>query len=206
MIGMPYFANRLRLTSRAISDDAVRAVDTTKGLELAVQARAQELELFWKRSLFFWGFIAAAFVGYAASLAKSAFVSLLMACFGFVCSLAWALANRGSKYWQENWEQKVHLAEYAPVGPLFQTQEKRQPKGWFSAIRFSVSRLAIALSEFTALVWCALIAREGFRAFGWSGRDFEQRYVFGAALLGTLIYSLLMILGTYHSNDPDAKI
>lgn len=36
-----------------------------------------------------------------------------------VCSAAWTLLNRGSKYWQENWETKVELNEKKVTGPLF---------------------------------------------------------------------------------------
>jgi hypothetical protein len=166
-------------------------------LGLAIAARSQELELFWKRSLFFWGFIASAFVGYAATLHKSPSVALLMACFGLVCSLAWALANRGSKYWQENWEQKVQSAEQSVVGTLFAAQEARLCKGWFSAFRFSVSRLAIALSEFTVLVWLGLLVREGLRAFGWSAASYDPRSLFLIVVAGTLFYCLVMIRGSY---------
>src|SRR5687768_10339196 len=53
--------------------DGPRAADR---LRYSVDARAQELELFWKRSLFFWGFIASAFVGYAATSEESGPLSL----------------------------------------------------------------------------------------------------------------------------------
>ena len=165
-------------------------------LTLAVQARAQELELFWKRSLFFWGFIGAAFVGYAAAIGKSASVGLLMACFGFICALAWTLANRGSKFWQENWEQKVQRFEVEVVGQLFAFQEPRLPKGWFSAYRFSVSRLTIALSDFTVLVWAALLIREGIRAYGVSIGDFDTRFMFLLAAGGTLTFGIGMFLAS----------
>jgi hypothetical protein len=168
-----------------------------KRLELAIAARSREIELFWKRSLFFWGFIASAFVGYAATLHESPSVALLMACFGFVCSLAWALANRGSKYWQENWEQKVQLAEQPVVGTLFASQERRQAKGWFSAFRFSVSRLTIALSEFTVLIWICLLTREGLRAFAWSAARYNPRTLFLLAIAGTLLFSISMAIGAY---------
>jgi hypothetical protein len=69
-----------------------------------------EIDLFWKRSLFFW-FIAAAFVAYA-TLIKSETnadkdLPFIIACFGLVYNFAWTLGNRGSKYWQEAWEQKL---------------------------------------------------------------------------------------------------
>ena len=68
--------------------------------EFACKARELELTLFWQRSLFFWGFIAASFVAFA-QLRQSVGQSCLVATFGFVCSFVWTLANRGSKFWYE---------------------------------------------------------------------------------------------------------
>jgi len=69
-----------------------------KKYDVALATRNFEIELFWKRSLFFWGFIASAFVGYATLVKEHLALAVLIACFGFVCSVAWSLVNRGSKY------------------------------------------------------------------------------------------------------------
>jgi hypothetical protein len=66
-----------------------------KSFEVSVDTRKFEIDLFWKRSFFFWGFISAAFVGYAAL--RPSELRIVMACFGMVCSCAWSLVNRGSK-------------------------------------------------------------------------------------------------------------
>lgn len=132
-----------------------------KRFEVAVQIRNFEIDLFWKRSLFFWGFIAAAFTGYAALRGKSPDLSLVIACFGMVCSCAWTLLNRGSKYWQEAWETKVERYEQAAVGRMFAVEEGRQDKGWWlSARKFSVSKLAIGLSDYVLILWVALVVRD----------------------------------------------
>ena len=49
--------------------DDTKTPNNTKALEMAADVRKFEIGLFWQRSLVFWGFIAAAFVAYAA-LAK----------------------------------------------------------------------------------------------------------------------------------------
>lgn len=81
-------------------------------LRLAADVRKFEIDLFWRRSLFFWGFIGAALVAYGVMIRESdKSLPFAIACFGFVCSIAWTLANRGSKYWQEAWEQKVESVQ-----------------------------------------------------------------------------------------------
>jgi hypothetical protein len=48
-------------------------------------------------------------------------LSLVVTGLGLVLSAAWYLANRGSKQWQENWENHVDLLEYEVKGPLYKT-------------------------------------------------------------------------------------
>lgn len=144
-----------------LSLDGIAADRLEKLLYIAIETRRFEIERFWQRSLFFWGFIAAAFVGYAA-LGKEGLweATVMMGCFGLVASLAWSLQNRGAKYWQEAWEQKVELLELRLWGTeLFRNTEMLHAAGWFGASRYSVSRLAIMLSDFTVLIWIALIFR-----------------------------------------------
>ena len=129
-----------------------------EAFEKSVQARALEIELFWKRSIFFWGFIASSFVGYAALRSRGTDLSIVVACFGMVCSVAWSLVNRGSKYWQENWETKVNNNEDDVTGSLFKVQEGVRSKGvWLSARKYSVSKLTIALSDFTSFLWVSIV-------------------------------------------------
>jgi hypothetical protein len=133
-------------------------------LELAADVRKFEIGLFWQRSLFFWGFIGAAFVAYAALLKggnTDKNLPLAIACFGFVCSVAWSFANRGSKYWQEYWENEVEQIEckvlrYRLFGKEGRVQTEKN--WWLRARRYSVSKLTIALSDFTIMIWLLLIA------------------------------------------------
>ncbi|HZQ82528.1 MAG TPA: hypothetical protein VFB25_11195 [Gaiellaceae bacterium] len=135
-----------------------------KRLEIALATRAFEINLFWKRSIFFWGFISVAFVGYAALRNERSQLAIVVACFGMVCSSAWTLLNRGSKYWQENWETKVERYEDNVTGPLFAVQETVQRKGrWLQARRYSVSKLLIALSDYVLIMWSALAVWESYR-------------------------------------------
>ena len=130
-----------------------------KKYDVALATRNFEIELFWKRSLFFWGFIASSFVGYATVVSGKPVLAVLIACFGFVCSVAWSLVNRGSKYWQENWETIVAKIEDEVTGSLFKERGEQNHKGiWLSSRNFSVSKITIALSDFTVLVWLSIMS------------------------------------------------
>ena len=125
----------------------------------AAEVRKFEIDKFWQRSAFFWTFIGAAFVAYVAIYSqKNEFLPLIVACFGVLSSLAWTLQNSGSKYWQDSWEQKVASVETDVLGaPLFSNIEPLQRKGIWGAAPFSVSSLAIAISDLTSVVWIALL-------------------------------------------------
>jgi hypothetical protein len=135
--------------------------DRKKALDLSADTRKFEISLFWQRSLFFWGFIAAAFVAYVAATKEPRDPDLLLAvaAFGLVCSVAWTLANRGSKYWQENWEWKLEHFEQDLGMPLFTDWKPRGDVQWWGSWRYSVSRLTIALSDFTVGVWLVLMLK-----------------------------------------------
>lgn len=139
-----------------------------KAYETAIETRKFEIQLFWTRSLFFWGFIASAFVAYAALYRASSGLTVVVSCFGLVCSFAWSLGNRGSKYWQESWETKVEKMEPSITGTMFSVPENVQchKTFWLRARMFSVSKLAIALSDYTILLWLSLILWEIIRLFG----------------------------------------
>lgn len=127
-------------------------------LSYAAETRRFEIERFWQRSLFFWGMVAAAFVAFASLEGKNSVAQYVIGCFGVVTSVAWTLQNRGAKYWHESWERKTHLLQKRVIGTnLFSHKERVEPKGWFGASRFSVSKIAIILSDAAALVWLFLI-------------------------------------------------
>ena len=65
--------------------------------EASVKAYQFELDLFWKRSLFFWGIIGAAFVALSSKEATPR-LQVMIASFGLVCSTVFTLVNRGSKF------------------------------------------------------------------------------------------------------------
>jgi len=141
-----------------LSFEDIEATKRDLVLKYAIEFYKFEIENFWKRTVFAWGLIAAAFIAYGTAYDKdkSGKVIFLITSFGLLSSIAWTLINRGSKYWYEAWEQKVKSSETHLGGPLFSNEEPLLKKGWLGAARFSVSRLTIALSDLAVLVWAAL--------------------------------------------------
>ena len=167
----------------------------TKRFDVSVQTRDFEIDLFWKRSLFFWGFISAAFIAYA-SLCHTE-LRIAVACFGMVCSCAWTLVNRGSKYWQENWETKVEHSEMPVTGVLFAKEEKRQSqKGWWlSGRQYSVSKLAIALSDYVSVLWISIVVGEAILPFvPLNARDAAKRYSMRLFIGFSAVYVVLLLV------------
>jgi len=175
-----------------------------KRLQTALQTRQFEIDLFWKRSVFFWGFIGAAFVGIAALKNEQPVLSLVIAGLGTVCSISWTLVNRGSKYWQEQWESKVEDVEDFVTGPLFKRREPPQKKGWWlSGRQYSVSKLAIAISDYVLLVWIAIFARQVWLVGSLWGSYRHPTIAFLGAV--PVIYSLVILLRS-RSSDTNVEV
>lgn len=172
-----------------VIDPKLQRENNIKLFDVAADVRKFEVTLFWQRSVFFWGLIAATFVGYA-SLKDDASLRFLVACFGVICSLAWALAARGSKYWYEAWEQKVADAELRAFGTdMFTELRPVHAHGvvW-RARRFSVTRIVISLSDFTLFVWFLLA---GSASPGWHISAWDYKSVLGLAITGVFVISII---------------
>jgi hypothetical protein len=217
MIGTPISKELDRLTAdgSGYGDPQAQLIDDRKfqmlmkAYETAVETRKLEIQLFWSRSLFFWGFIASAFIAYATLRRYSSDISVVIAGFGFVCSVAWSLGNRGGKFWQESWEIKVERIEPSVTGAMFSKPEDGYSRKnfWLCGRRFSVSKLAIALSDYTIILWFAIIVWEIIRLFG--SRTvvaFAKPWSIIAFISFSAIYALsLLIAGrsTMRADDGD---
>ena len=91
----------------------------------AHEIRQFETALFWTRGTYYWAFILAAFTAHFALLSSlfnaerypfslcnvyslprlSLLALIITSLFCYFFSLCWVLMNKGSKFWQENWEK-----------------------------------------------------------------------------------------------------
>ena len=139
----------------------------SKALDRALDIRKFEIELYWKRAAYFWTLIAAAFAGYfvifgSEHMLHKETMAFTVACVGFLVTFAWLQVNRGSKRWQENWENHVDMLEDAVTGPLYKTVLSRpfNPdlfERWFTGPgNISVSKTNQIVSLFTLIIWLVL--------------------------------------------------
>jgi hypothetical protein len=139
-----------------------------RALEHALDIRKFEIELYWKRATYFWTLIASAFAAHfiilnANDMDDKNFIAYVVACIGFFFTFAWLQVNRGSKQWQENWENHVDMLEDGIVGPLYKTTLSR-PKGtgtilekWVTGpAKISVSKTNQIVNVYTMVIWILL--------------------------------------------------
>lgn len=103
-------------------------VDKKEVVKQILDTRKFEIELYWKRSTYYWTLIGAIFIGFFATYANlekgqsnRLNVVCILNCLGILFSIGWYFVNRGSKYWQLNWEKHIDVVETAIIGPLYKT-------------------------------------------------------------------------------------
>lgn len=147
---------------RDFSSKSTNSLKRKKALEQALDVRKFEIELYWKRTNYFWAILAATFAGYAILVTtenptyENRLAQFLIVSLGMVFSLGWYLANRGSKYWQLNWEQHVDMLENDVMGPLFKTTISPHDHSFWrlsGPYRFSVSKINQFVSLYVFSVW-----------------------------------------------------
>lgn len=145
-----------------------------RALEHALEIRKFEIDLYWRRATYFWTFIGATLAAYGAVQAIKItpdikpLLSLILACLGFVFSFAWFFVNKGSKQWQENWENHVDLLEDKIIGPLYKTTlDRLSSTTCWGKLKdfvagpgpFSVSKINQIISLFVTLLWMIILIK-----------------------------------------------
>jgi ABC-type uncharacterized transport system permease subunit len=137
-----------------------------KILEIAIDTRKFEIDMYWKRATYFWAFIAISFTGYFAllnstNIFKNKEITIVISLIGFLFSFGWYLVNRGSKFWQENWERHVVSNEKKVLEEeLFNKVINPTSAKWYrlhEGFPVSVSKINQILSMSIVLIWLYLI-------------------------------------------------
>jgi hypothetical protein len=180
--------------------------------KLALKIRQFEIKMYWKRATYFWTLLAATFAGYfvLASSEKTVIhpgLLFLVSCIGLVLSTSWYLVNRGSKYWQENWERHVDSLEDEFAGPLYKTiisKEKFCFLKFWKGYPFSVSKVNQLTSLFVAVIWLAL-AISSFPSWHISA-CFGSLKPWGLAAVTVLFLVLLIFVGQSRPQDETREV
>jgi len=143
-----------------------------KALEIALDTRKFEIGLYWKRTGYFVIFIGAVFVGYYTILSsdksdkiekeQQSWLLLILPALGFLLSLLWHMANRGSKFWQENWEAHIEeLSTHLGI-PIFGIIKSRKHSicNVMGQYPFSVSKVNQMVSLFITISWVLVFIKE----------------------------------------------
>lgn len=142
-----------------------------EAFKIALDTRKFEIELYWKRTGYFVLFIGAVFVGYytiintakeSISKDQKEWLLLLLAALGFLLSLLWYMANRGSKFWQENWEAHIEeLSTHLGV-PIFSIIKRREHsiRNLMQEYPFSVSKVNQMVSLIVTFAWLLILCKE----------------------------------------------
>ena len=180
-----------------------------KALELALDLRKFEIELYWKRATYFWAFTGAAFAGYLTVLTGKEIKNrpealLLVSCLGLVFSFAWYFVNRASKFWQANWEAHVDLLEDDKMGPIYKTvlNEKFSFFEIDAPYPFSVSKINQLISFFVFLVFAGLVANTLYDHYTFA-KNWEA---FPSACVGITVLALILLFLCGRTGNEDKSV
>lgn len=142
-------------------------------LQIALDNRAFEIQLFWQRSNYFLVLMTA--LGIGTFTVKDPVFSPVIALFATACSYYWFRTNLGSKFWQESWEVEVtelskELGVRSFERPLSEVREQvrrslqrgqasekrsfvRRWVDWLTVKKYSVTYNMILLSLVSTVLW-----------------------------------------------------
>lgn len=170
-----------------------------RAFEVALKARQQEINLYWTRANYFMtafatlGGSAVVVAVLGATLFKGWIIYPILYVIewiGVVLAVAWLYVNRGSKYWQVNWEKYVDGLGKDIIGPLFNclTEEKGCDR------RYSVSKINMIISQYILAIWImALIATIIF----WCSSGFSTALNCDALISGLVGFVVLIVGGAF---------
>jgi hypothetical protein len=159
----------------ALTDDEYKekfGIGTADGKKLkaaykkAWEIRNFEIDKFWTRVAYFWGFIAVIFAGYISVITgddydkiKDLNLDFYLILLGLIFSVAWLLVIKGSKRWQDNWEAHIDRLEDDISGPLYKTIYCKNKNF------YSVSGINELLAWVVIGVWTILLLQYIFSKF-----------------------------------------
>ncbi|EPL4465520.1 hypothetical protein MC862_001628 [Proteus mirabilis] len=185
----------------------------------ASDIRKFEIELYWKRATYFWALIVVAFAGYFSVLSidmdklnDKYLVSLVISCTGFVFTFAWFLSGKGSKYWQENWENHLDLLENKITGPLYKTKIGRKNETRFiekyitGPSEVSVSKINQWVALYVGIIWLFLCIYSGCKLIEQDVTVLNIIFLILLPLVSVLTCFFMLNKGRTHMDSHNLKV
>lgn len=188
-----------------------------KAFERAHDIRKFEIELYWKRTTYFWAFLITSFGGYFAILTsnneylnsenKGQYLFLIES-IGFIFSLGWFYVNRASKHWQINWEKVIDQLEDEITGPLMKTNIINHNKyiNFVSSYKFSVSRVNQIISFFIVFIWMILMISTSISIIKGFKFDVWGSWMYPLTLLTVILFTLILTIWGMSEGGHNGKI
>jgi hypothetical protein len=143
--------------------------------EKSLQLRNYEIDNFWKRGWFFGFLLIAVLTGYFGLKKDHASYCIIVSFLGLLISFFQSLMNRGSKYWQERWENKTKHKESILRVDITKTKKFDETERYYLdagilakneniftvARRISVSKITILVWDIITFFWFALWFHDG---------------------------------------------
>lgn len=144
----------------------------------AHEIRQFEIKLFWQRATYYWAFILAAFTTHFALIGLifnsdknkelsftelynlpglSIFALAITTFFCYFFSLCWVLMNKGSKFWQKNWEKHIDELQNEFSGDLYKVILNTENKTEFDKNLIKLSAYDYSVSKITSLTSIVLM-------------------------------------------------
>ena len=172
--------------------------------EKAWENRNYEIDKFWSRALYFWGFIAATFVAYTAIITNEnaqiiestdSSIEICLLALGIIFSFAWVLVIKGSKQWQENWEKHIDYLEDFVSGSIYKTI-------FYNGKRYySVSKMSEYVAKTVLIVWGILFSQTLYK-IGLENLDF---IVTSSVILMLVMIAIMLKYGKRSMYYPEKK-
>lgn len=193
---MDYFIDIIKFPQAAVSNNQSSPASQQGGVpsgsipnleaafNFANSCRDKEIDRFWSRGLYFWGFITASFAAYMTvfilalgqnengtqnvlclkNILAMSFISktvlFVLAFICFVFCLSWQLAHKASKYWQESWEKHITYLEENYIGRIYDSSLILKD-GFFpfsvKSYNYSVSKISSLCSILLSIVSLSLV-------------------------------------------------
>lgn len=174
------------------SSDCVDYEVLKNAFDFANSCRDKEIDRFWSRGLYFWGFMVASFTAYFVVFGKIiprtseeyinlSFINIASIPFTgklilfiisfviFIFCLSWLLVHKGSKYWQTNWEEHIYHLEKNYIGHIYGTHLDSDKENNFSCCpcsvkgyNYSVTKISLLCSLLLAVISFCLCLFHGF--------------------------------------------